>query len=121
MQHRQHFLRGEELVGDQADKERRSDRADRGGAGDKPICSGEMQSSLAQPGADRDVPASPDEILQEESSGRAWLFICRFMFPFDSASYIGGRFCLEGTTSTFCQTLPCAWLFSMASTRQVER
>ena len=65
-------LGGEELVGDEADEEGRDHGADGGGAcGKADLLTGEVERG-GEPGADGDVPGSPDEVLEEHHCAEAY-------------------------------------------------
>jgi hypothetical protein len=73
VEHRHDAFSGEEPVGDEPDKEWRYQAGDRNGA-ERRACfgSGEVQSAR-QVGIQRDVPGSPDHILQKHHRGEASL------------------------------------------------
>src|SRR6185437_10072396 len=65
VQQSQYLLRREELVGDKPDEERRDDGPDGCSAGgNTDLLTGEVQR-LRKPGAEGDIPGSPDEVFEE--------------------------------------------------------
>ena len=65
----QHFLRREITIGDQSDEERGDHRPDgKGPVGGPDLLPAEFQG-VGEIGAHADVPASPDEVLQEVEEG----------------------------------------------------